>query len=250
MRYDVSEGIDSEITLFSDELGLPLGDVGPITLKSFLDGSDFGDMLMLVAKEDEEGYIVIEENKSIYNTLILFFNYFVADPSVPSDFDIPDSEEDPGYGAVALEAFGFKASPQTFTVTANNPLTEEISLSGDVSLLAYADGATPAEILKEESFSHSAVPAGSEGTEIYSVDLPDQKVVYTSRTQNLKLHLPANMMEKDPEGGMGSFDLRYRYKSYIPGQRLSGPSSGATQRPLPPAGRLSPEGSQPPRRRA
>ena len=29
--YDISSGIDKEITLFTDEVSVPLGDVGPLT---------------------------------------------------------------------------------------------------------------------------------------------------------------------------------------------------------------------------
>ena len=38
MDYDISGGVDGEVTLFGDQVSIPLGDIGPVTLKSLIGG--------------------------------------------------------------------------------------------------------------------------------------------------------------------------------------------------------------------
>ena len=52
--YDISEGIDSEVTLFSDEVSVPLGGIAPMTLKALLDKAGATEAVSMFVKEDEE----------------------------------------------------------------------------------------------------------------------------------------------------------------------------------------------------
>ena len=57
MDYDTSKGIDKEMTLFSDQIGLPLADIGPITPRVLFQGAGLDKVLPSSVQEDEDGYL-------------------------------------------------------------------------------------------------------------------------------------------------------------------------------------------------
>ena len=71
--YDLSRGIDKEMTLFTEQVSIPLGDVGPLTPKSLVDKSGLGDMLKDYVTEDEDGYLVVEKEESFFSSNPLTF---------------------------------------------------------------------------------------------------------------------------------------------------------------------------------
>ena len=216
MDYDTSGGIDQEITLFSDKVSMPLGDnIGPLTPKYLLQASGIGDTLKDYVKEDEEGYLVAEETKSLYTNAVLFLSYFLPNPAIPNDFTIDSSTGVVSSNASVLTAMGFSLDPQSFILTASNPLTEDISVSGRLTILSDVVGESPAETIFTQEFSKVNVPAGEAAGEVLRVERTGGKAFHDYILDNLFLHLPASIMEKDPAGGIGMFSLDYKYKSYV-----------------------------------
>lgn len=212
--YDVSKGVDREVTLFSDEVGVPLGDIAPITLKSLFEGAGIGSAITMVASEDEDGYLVIEEDKSFYNNYTMLLYSSMPDPTAPGTFAVDDYEGTLGSNAALLAAFGFAMSPQSFCLYATNPLTEEIAVSGKVTLSSMELEEAPAETLVSEEYSALKVPAAAQKEVFFSVERSGGKTFYACKLDNMKLHLPADMLTKDTDGGMGMFELGYRYKGF------------------------------------
>ena len=215
MDYDTSKGIDTEMTLFSDEISLPLADIGPITPKVLFDGAGLGEVLPSSIKEDEDGYLCVMEEGSIYDNITFFLQYMIPDPSVPSDFSdvVPSGKLDDAI--ITLEAIGMAMSPQSFTLNATNPLTEGIAVSGKLTLSSHGDGTNPAETLASQEFTKSEVGAQSKDQEILRVECTGGKAIYNYSLENFVLHLPASFMDLDPDSGMGAFSISYRYKSFI-----------------------------------
>ena len=214
--YDLSRGIDREMTLFTDQVSIPLGDVGPFSPKSLMIKSELGDMLKDYVQEDEDGYLVIEKEESFFTSNpVLFIAYYLPDMSQPTDLPVSDYSGDLGSTASTLAYFGLTASPQIFTLRASNPLTDEIAVSGKLTLTSEPDGETPGEILLSRDFSNSRVGASMSAGEILRVERSDGKAFYGLQVENLKLHLPGSLNEKDPNGGFSSFSLSYHYKSYV-----------------------------------
>lgn len=207
--YDLSRGVDIEVTLFSDEVGVPLGGIGPVTLKTFFGVSGMGN----IATEDEEGYLIVEDKKNFYNDFALLISYSMENPSAPGTVPVKNSVDTPGYVASAMGAFGFAVSPQSFSLYASNPLTEEIAVSGKVTISSEDLEQSPSETLVSEEYDVK-IPAGAQNEMFFSVERSGDKVFYTSKLENMALHLPASMLSLDPNSGMGLFSLDYRYKGY------------------------------------
>lgn len=215
MDYDISEGVDNEITLFGDQVSVPIGDVGPLTPKSMLGGEGTMDAIKDYVKEDEEGYLVVEDKNSFYENYVLLISYMLPDQTLPIDLPVADASGDLKSSAEILEGFGFTLSPQVFTLCATNPLTEDISVSGSMKLLSAPGDGTPAETLQSQVFSNAKVKAETTDAEILKMELTGGKPVSSYCFENTFLHLPASLLEKDPLSGFGAFSLSYKYKSYI-----------------------------------
>ena len=209
-EYDTTRGVDKEMTLFTDQVSLPLGDIGPISPKQFLGEKGLPDMIKSLVEEDEQGYLVCQSKGSVYSNLVIMISMNLSDPSQPADVPLEDLAGEIESVASMLELFGLGVSPQTFTLQAGNPLTEGISVSGKLTLLEDED----APIACEE-FSKAPVEAAATGTQIFSMEIADAESATDFKLENTVLHLPASIMEKDPLGGFGVFTLDYQYKGYL-----------------------------------
>lgn len=214
-EYDISRGIDKEITLFTDEVSLPVGDFGPLTPRALLSKSGMGDTLNSFVKEDEDGYLVVESQGSCYSNPVLLVSFFLPDQTKPVDLPVDAYSGNLGSTASSLGMLGFSLSPQIFSFYAGNPLTEEIAVSGKVTLSSQPEDGNPEETLISRSFSHAKVGAGVPDGVIFREEYSGDKAMYGCRIEDLVLHLPASILGKDPLGGMGSFSLSYSYKSYL-----------------------------------
>ncbi len=207
-EYDTSRGIDKEITVFTDQVSLPLGDIGPLTPKSLL-GNGLPDMIKSFIQEDEQGYLVCQATGPLSSNYVAMISMGLPDPSSPADFSIPDNTGEIDANAGMLGALGFAVSPQIFTLQANNPLTEGVCVSGKLTILGEED-----KTLATEEFSKVPMEA-STSNEVFRLEKTDEDTFTKFKVENTVLHLPASILEKDPLNGFGSFSLDYQYKAYI-----------------------------------
>ena len=215
MDYDISNGIDKEFTLFSDEISVPVGDIGPVSLGILLDGTGFRETINQYVKEDEDGFLVIEKEDQVYQNFVMFFSMMLPDPSWPVDFPVGTCSKSIETMATSLTAVGISLTDQTFNLYATNPLTDDISISGNLSLKSDIDGEHPAAVIASEGFSQVPVYAGAEKATLLQVVRSNEKAFYECDLENLTLHLPGSLMEKDPSSGLGIISLGYQYKSFL-----------------------------------
>lgn len=214
-EYDISGGIDTEVTLFTQEVSLPIADIGPITPKQLLGDVDLGETLGGLFKEDAQGYLVVEKEESIYNNPVLLLFMGLADPSQPSEISVDDFSDTPSAAAESLSGMGLASQMQDFSLYATNPFTEDISISGKLTLLSSGSEETSAEIITTQEFTDKVVPSQSQGATFYQSSLTGEKTIGTFQTSQVLLHLPASFLEKDPLGGWSSVVIGYRYKAYL-----------------------------------
>ena len=215
MDYDISKGIDNEYTLFSDEISVPVGDIGPVSLGILLDGTGFRETINEYVKEDEDGFLVVEKEDNVYQNFVMFFSMMLPDPSLPVDFPVGSCSKSIETMASALTGIGVSLTRQSLSLYGTNPLTEDISISGKLSLMSEAGDETPAIVLASEEFSQVPVSAEAQKGDLLQVVSPNEKAFYECELENLMLHLPGSLMEKDPLSGLGVISLGYQYKSYL-----------------------------------
>ena len=203
--YDISKGIDKEITLFSDEVSIPIADVGPLSPKQLLGDVDLGGTLGGLFKEDEEGYLVVETEETVYSNPVLLLFMGASDLTQPLDVHIDDFTGYPGASVEGPAGLGLTPALQEFSLYAANPLTVEIAVSGQVTL---QEGTS-------KEFVKVPVSAESQNFDLFSTALYNQNIIDVCSLDNMVLHLPAFFLEKDPLSGWSSIALGYRYKAHL-----------------------------------
>ena len=206
MDYDISRGIDTECTLFMDEVSLPIADIGPLSPKQLLGDVDLGNTLGGLFKEDENGYLVVEKEETVYSNPVLLLYYMsIANPLQPLDVNIDSFTGNPGASVEGPAGIGFTPALQEFSIYAANPLTEGMSISGKVTLSTICS----------EVFDKVSVAAESQNFELFRKELEGQSIIDACSMENMVLHLPASFLEKDPLSGFSSISLGYRYKAQL-----------------------------------
>ena len=205
MDYDISKGIDNEYTLFTEQVSIPIADVGPISPKQLLGDTDLGSTLGDLLKENEDGFLVVEKEETFYSNAIFLIYMGALDPTQPLDLNVDDFKGYPGASTQTPSDLGLTPALQEFSLFAVNPLTEGISVSGKVTL----------STLPSESLDNTPVPADSGDYEFYHTELDGESIIDVCSLENMALHLPASLLEKDPLSGFSSISLGYRYKAHL-----------------------------------
>ncbi len=214
-EYDISGGIDTQATIFTDEVSIPIADIGPITPRQLLGDVDLGQTLGGMFKEDEDGYLVVEKEDFIYSNPVLILAWTLADPTQPSDVSIDDFSANLGEDVESLAGLGFAPALQEFSLYAVNPFTEEIAVSGKLTLSSAPQDDSPSEVLASGEFSKEVIPANADKEAFFQTTVTDGEPIDSFTAEQMVLHLPANFPEKDPLGGWSSVSLGYRYKAYL-----------------------------------
>lgn len=125
-RYDISDGFNKDITLFSEEISVPVGSIGPVSVLSLLMNSSIGKMLSSFVKEGEDGALVIEGQQSLYAANVFRIQEQAADPSQPFTFVAGDCNE--GFSGMAgmLGYLGLSCLEQRIVLSATNPLMDAV----------------------------------------------------------------------------------------------------------------------------
>ena len=207
MDYDISKGIDNEYTLFTDEVSMPIADIGPISPKQLLGDTDLGSTLGNMLKESEDGYLVVEKEETFYSNAVVLEYYMagVLDFTQPLDVSIDGFKGYPGTVTETPADLGLTPILQEFSLFAINPLTDEIAVSGKVTL----------STLEPEVFDNAPVPAESQSFEFYESTHDGETIIDVCSLENMVLHLPPSSVDKDPLGGFSTISLGYRYKAHL-----------------------------------
>lgn len=213
--YDISRGIDKEMTLFTEEVSIPIADIGPLSPKQLLGDVDLGSTLGGLFEEDEDGYLVVGQEETIYSNAVFFLYMMALDPTQPLDVNIDDFTGYPGAAAQGLSGMGFTPALQEFSLYAVNPFTEGISVSGKVTLAANAKEDTPASTLSSDEFDRVPVAAESKDAVVFRKELDGQSIMDVCSLENMVIHLPASFLANDPLGGLSSIALGYRFKAHL-----------------------------------
>lgn len=212
-EYDMTRGIDKEVTLFADEISLPVGDLGPLTPKMLLDKAGLGDMLTSLVKQDDDGYLIVEQKEGIYSNYAMMIAMGLDDQSKPATLPLGSFSKSTASAGATLRAMGLSFSPQVLRLYASNPLTEDISVSGKMTLCSCSGDAQKTLVSKD--FSNTRVAAGSSGSEFLMLEYAGDESVDECRMDELALHLPASILTKDPLSGFSPITLDYHYKGYL-----------------------------------
>lgn len=240
-EYDLSEGLNKEITLFGDEISLPIGSIGPVTLEYAMGSlgkiEGLGSIVAEYIKEDSDGTLYLEDKGDIYRRNIYEIEKEMGDVSEDRTWSAGYQS---GYVGGMVGMLGFiNLMPccQSLTISASNPLRVDVPASCSAAVgCSGADGSTsiPLDALNNVTLKKRTIE------EIFSLSVPDDvsAPVTSIVFSNLSLGMPADptSMIADKTGNL-FLAFSYYYKCGITvGEKFSFPlsniSTGQVNLPL------------------
>ena len=213
MDYDLSKGISKEVTLFENEISVPVGSIGPLTIGSILSSlgsvQGIGTLVSSYIKQDAEGSLTLRDSSDIFRINVYELEKKAGDVSAPFTWNAGYQSTGIGGMAGALGFLGLKTANQHVTVTTSNPFYSSLSFKCKPSVSCRAaDFSTsytaPIEGLESktlgqrcynEQIADFRIPANindvisSISMEDLSFDLPSNPTsLIDSRSNNLFLH--------------------------------------------------------------
>lgn len=216
-EYDISEGYNKEIGLFRDDITVPVGSIGPITIGSTLSGVSkipgLGGMLSQILKEGSDGSLMVENSGNIFKINVYELEGKMKDPNAA---EVWNAGYQSGYigGIVSmLGMLGLKATHQKLSVSVTNPLSAEVPVTS-TAVYNYnkEDGTSESTPIPElQSFTMDYT---SGAVEKLALEVPETvpSPVSSVSLSDLSLSIPAKPSSKiiDKTGNLFfSFDYKY-----------------------------------------
>lgn len=216
MRYDTSEGFDKDITLFAEEISVPIGSIGPITVESLLLQSTIGKALSSFMTVKEDGSFELETSNPLFSINVHRMEKEAGDVSNPFTYKAGDRSAIVSGVASMLSFMGLKALEQNVTIMAANPLWSQVPFRATFGL-------TCKNSASEVSYSTStplALNLASRTTTPYAIhrfSLPVEvrDVVSEISLKSLEMDMPdhpADKINDDTLGDVFSFTGKHTFK--------------------------------------
>lgn len=215
MDYDISEGFSKEVTLFEEEISVPIGNIGPFTISSTLGGVSkvpgIGGLIGEYIKEGEDGSLVMENSGDIFKASVYELEKQIGNVSAPQVWDAGFQSSYAGGMAAALGMFGLKTVNQKVEITASNPLWDDVPVSCGATLSCSGSDYTSVPVPSLDNFT---LKARANNELIATQELPASVTAPLTSVSfsKLTLDLPANPVSQisDKKGNL-FFAFSFRY---------------------------------------
>lgn len=215
-EYDPAN-VNREMTLFEDELYVPIGQIGPLTVKSLLNSNKtIQTLLKELLKEEPDGTFYVESEDAIYSVNAFRQALEIPDPTQPYHWNIGSQSGSVAPSAALLRMFNIGFKNQRLNIYASNPVTEALTLNSDIWVRcrnnAYEE--TYSKEFKMEDFS---LRSSYSQISIVKLDLPSEvtDLVTSVELNDLALDLPANMKESIRPSDESKFAFSTYFKSNL-----------------------------------
>ena len=218
-EYDISENFNKEITLFPNEISVPIGSFGPITIGSTLDGLSvvpgIGGLVAEYIKVDENGDLMLESSGDIFRSSVYEIEKVIGDISSDKRWESGYQSGFVGGMAGALGFLGLKVTNQKLTISTLNPLWADVHASCDATYGCMGtDGAFSGQIPALDNVNM----VNSKEEQVVAIDIPSNVTspLTSISFANLTMDLPANFVSKlNNSKGNLFFAFTFNYKCGI-----------------------------------
>lgn len=239
LDYDTSKGINTEMTLFQEEISVPIGSIGPLTIGSALDKLNtvpgIGSMVSQFIQVGEDGYLRMDDKGSILRINAYELEKLAADPSKPFTWNAGYQFASVGGMVGALAMLGLKTVNQHLTITASNPFFEKVPMKCKASISCRAADYTTSYTAPIPELSSCQLESANAKQKLATIDIPANitDIVSTVTLEDLTFDLPEKMTSTiDKTSNNLLLGLSYEYYCRVAvGEKLnlpiiSGPIKG------------------------
>lgn len=210
-EYDAPGGVNREVTLFGEEISIPVGNIGPITVKELLNGNaTIASLVDQMMQEGSDGTLYAKTEDTFFSKNAFELSYKIPDRTQPYSWQLGTVSGYVSSPASMLGYLGFKFPGQKLTLTLKNPLMASIMLNGTAQL--SAGGYTA-----EKKFEDYEVKSSYSARTLAEFVLPEDAIDIIDRIAlvGAVLDLPANIPDVARTGESAAFKLTYKYESKI-----------------------------------
>lgn len=222
-EYNTPNGTNMEMTLFEEEIRIPIGQVGPVTVKDLLSSNQSIEKLFSsLLQEDSDGTFYVECDDPLYSMNAYRQALDIPDPSQPYHWNIGSQ-----YGSVASKASVLKMvnmafTNQQITIYATNPVLASLGLSTDIWFRCRnADSET---YTKEFNIVDYSLRSSYSPVPIVQFKLPEDVTDLVSYVElnDLALDLPAKMAENIRPSNDAKFSFYASFRcNVVPSPKFS-----------------------------
>lgn len=216
-EYDPTGGVNKEMTLFGDEIYVPIGQVGPITVKTLLNSnSTIQTLLKELLKEESDGTFYIESKDKIYSMNAYRQYVDIPDPTQPYHWSIGSRTGSVASSAALLRMFNIGFLNQHLTINAMNPVMAALTLNSDI-WVRCRNNSYEETYSKEFKLEDYSLRSSYSASTLVTLDLPAEvtDLVSSIELNNLSLDLPADMKDLIRFSDEPDFDFFTEFKSNL-----------------------------------
>ncbi len=209
-EYD-SNGVNRELTLFGEEIFVPIGQVGPITVKDLLKGNaSIASLVDQMLQEASDGTLCVNAEETFFSKNAYELSFQIPDRTQPYSWQLGTVSSSITSPAAILGFLGLKFPEQTLAISMQNPLLESFTLNTTVRV--DAGNYTTDQKLEDYEFKPSYSPRA-----LVAFTLPEDKIDMIDRVMlvDTVLDLPANFTDVARSGERASFTFAYSYAAKI-----------------------------------
>lgn len=215
--YDTEDGLNREVTLFEEEISVPIGNAGPFNLELVLQSKSVGALMGAIMNTEEDGTIVSKTSNPFYKISAYEIISKTKDFSQPFSYPVENKDFSPSGIANLLQMFGFQMVDQHLTVFVNNPLKTSYSLGGDIHISCF--NTKTYQTVYDQSFplADITIERSASDTPLLDIVLPDDIGVCpsTAELRNWCFNLPANLDQQLRYSNKTDFSFDLEYSCHI-----------------------------------
>lgn len=218
LKYDTSEGIDGTVRLFEEEISVPVGDIGPISVGYLLGQSEtISELLNSLLTIGEDGSFGLASSDVLFTESLYLLKDIVEDPSQPYSWNAGSKSASIGGAATMLGLVGLQCREQKLNVQASNPMWDKAVINTSVTAqgIDYSTYQTatagPCEV-KDYQLTGNA-----DKVVIAELQIPEDLTVSLSSVylNDLQVDLPANFPNTISKKINNNITFYYDYKSSV-----------------------------------
>ena len=197
-EYDPSNGVNREMTLFQEEIYVPVGQVGPITVKDLLSSNkSIASLIESLVKEESNGTFYIESEDQVFAVNAFRELMDIPDPTQPYHWDIGSQSCSIASTAALLRMFNIGFMNQRLSLYAKNPITAPLTLNTDI-WVRCEDNSYQETYSKEYMMEDFSLRSSYSAISLFKLDIPAEVIdlVASVEMNDLTLDLPANAKDQ------------------------------------------------------
>lgn len=172
-----SERINTEMRLFENEISVPIGSIGPLTMETIFgkikEINGIGEVLGQVLSIADNGNIEFRNEGQILNINVYELEKEAGDVSAPFTWDAGYEHVTIGGPVAFLHFVGMGPVHQHLDIYASNPLSKNVPVKSNATAKAYDSSYSPVAEMVLEQLSSFTLPRRSTDELIASIDFTE-----------------------------------------------------------------------------